>query len=113
MPRTKAKPAQTPHPRADAAELNGTAGEVFTLSEAASYLRLRESEVLQLVTEQGLPTRHVGAEWRFLKAAVQDWLRSDVPPKSNKDAWTELAGAWKDDPGLEDLLKEIEDQRGR
>ena len=73
---------------------------------------MSESDVLRLVTEQGLPTRHVGTEWRFLKVAIEDWLRRDASSKSNKDAWTELAGAWKDDSDLDALLKEIEKQRG-
>jgi excisionase family DNA binding protein len=86
---------------------------VLTLAEAAAYLRLSEADVLRLVNEQGLPVRRLGQEWRFLKAAIQDWLRSGTPPKSNKEAWLELAGVWKDDPYLEDMLKEIYQQRGR
>jgi len=92
---------------------NGLEGEVLTLAEAAEYLRLSESDVLRLVEEQRLPTRQLGREWRFLKAAIQDWLRTGPSPKSNKEAWMELAGAWKDDPYVEEELKEIYRQRGR
>lgn len=113
MPRTKAKPeppAVTPPPAA----ANGPTGEVLTLSEAAVYLRLPEGDVLRLVNEQALPVRQLGNEWRFLKAAIQDWLRTGKPPAlSNKEAWMALAGVWKDDPYLDEMLKEIYKQRGR
>jgi excisionase family DNA binding protein len=71
--------------------------EVLTLSEAAAHLRLPEADVVRLVDEQALPAHRLKNEWRFLKTAIQDWLRS-APPKSNIEAWMELAGVWKDDP---------------
>jgi excisionase family DNA binding protein len=92
---------------------NGAADEVLTLKEAAAYLRLGESDVLRLVSEQGLPARQLGTEWRFLKAAIQDWLRTGPLPKAGKEAWMALAGAWKDDPKVEEELKEIYRRRGR
>jgi excisionase family DNA binding protein len=93
---------------------NGPVSEVFTLEEAAAYLRLPEEDVLRMFHEQGLPARQVGTEWRFLKAAVQRWLGTGTPPlQSNKQAWMALAGAWKDDPYVEEELNEIYRQRGR
>jgi excisionase family DNA binding protein len=80
---------------------------VLTLSEAAAYLRLPEADVLLLIQEQGLPARQVGSEWRFLAAAIRDWLRMGTRPKSNKQAWMELAGVWKDDPCFEEMVHEI------
>jgi excisionase family DNA binding protein len=74
MPRTKKR--QEPAPQAVSASggVNGPAAEVFTLAEAAAYLRLPEQDVLRMIQEQGLPARQVGTEWRFLKAAIQQWL---------------------------------------
>jgi excisionase family DNA binding protein len=113
MPRTKPKPEPAPV-TPPAAPTNGPTGEVLTLSEAAAYLRLPEADVLRLVDEQALPARRLGSEWRFLKAAIQDWLRTGTtPPQSNKEAWMELAGVWKDDPYVEEELKEIYRRRGR
>jgi hypothetical protein len=66
-----------------------------------------------LVDEQALPARRLGNEWRFLKSAIQDWLRTGSPSKSNKEAWLALIGAWKDDPFLEDMVDEINKQRGQ
>jgi excisionase family DNA binding protein len=90
-------------------------GEVLTLAEAAAYLRLTESDVLRWVHEQGLPGRQVGSEWRFLKAAIQDWLSTGSPSalQANKEAWLSLAGAWKDDPDLEKIVEEAYRRRGR
>jgi excisionase family DNA binding protein len=111
MPRTtrqprkpKSRPPQPPAvPEAD----------VLTLPEAAAYLRLPEGEVVRLAREQGLPGRQAGAEWRFLKSAVQDWLKAPPLPRTNKEIWASLAGAWKDDPTIDEFLKEVYRQRGR
>ncbi len=84
--------------------------EVLTLAEAAEYLRISESEIHNLIRQQGLPGRKIGDEWRFLKAGLQDWLRS---PLIQKQRLMELAGAWKDDPYLDEMLKQIFEERGR
>jgi excisionase family DNA binding protein len=69
MPPRKPK-AGGPRP----ASQNGPAADVLTLGEAATYLRLAEADVVRLVEEQGLPSRRLGNEWRFLKGAIQAWL---------------------------------------
>src|SRR5262245_4096321 len=73
MPQAKPKPPpnHTPAPAAAAAP-----GDVLTLAEAAAYLRTSAEEVLRLAREQGLPGRRVGDDCRFLRAALQDWLRT-------------------------------------
>jgi excisionase family DNA binding protein len=81
--------------------------DVVTLAEAAEYLRLSESDVLDLVHNQGLPSRRVGTQWRFLKAAIQDWLR--VPERS--DFLATHCGALKDDPYLDEILERVERER--
>ena len=73
---TKLPPIAPPPPIAPASRLAAPASEVLTLSEAAAYLRVPEAEVLRLAERQELPSRLVGAEWRFLKSALADWLRS-------------------------------------
>jgi excisionase family DNA binding protein len=49
--------------------------EVLTLAETAAYLRVPEEAVLALIRENALPAQQVGREWRFLKRAVDEWLR--------------------------------------
>ena len=113
MPTTKKKPV----PRAVAAPppgTNGPVGEVFTLAEAAAYLRLSEAEIINLHHSQGLPGRFTGSEWRFLKSAIQQWLTSGTPTvQSRKEAQLALAGKYKDDPDLKQICEEAYRQRGR
>jgi excisionase family DNA binding protein len=89
------------------------AAEVLNLGEVATYLRLTEAAVLQLVEEQGLPARRAGDDWRFLLSAVQDWLSKVPRPASNNDAWRALAGVWKDDADFDNFVEEINKERKR
>jgi excisionase family DNA binding protein len=82
------------------------------LSEAATYLRLPEEEVVRLVQYQGLPGRQTNTGWRFLKSALQDWL-SIPPPKPSKEAVLSRIGNWKDHPYVDQELKEVYERRGR
>jgi excisionase family DNA binding protein len=85
---------------------------VLTLDEAAAFLRLPAVEVLRLIREQDLPARRIGTDWRFFKKAIEEWL-SQPPSKANKEGIWAFAGAWKDDPHAEEMLKEIYRRRGR
>jgi excisionase family DNA binding protein len=87
-------------------------GEVLTLDEAAAFLRVEADELLRLVALQGLPARRIGSDWRFLKSALQDWLGTPVP-RPSKEAVLAVIGSWKDDPELDDMLKEIYKRRAR
>jgi excisionase family DNA binding protein len=118
MPRPKSKPMnRTQKPgtastsRTARAHRNQTVEwpEVLTLAEAAAYLRVPEAELARTAGSQGLPGRIIGSEWRFSRDAIQDWLR--LP--SMKHRLLQSAGSWKDDPYLDELLREIERQRER
>ncbi len=115
MPRTK-KPLQTAAPTISSPTTNGSAiqADVLTLVEAATYLRVAEAEVLRLVEEQALPARRVGKDWRFLKAAIQQWLSTaSSTPELRKVAQLALAGKYKDDPDLIRICEDAYRQRGR
>ena len=113
MPRTTKKPVPQPVTPPPAAT-NGPASEVFTLAEAAAYLRLSEAEIVALVHSQNLPGRFTGKEWRFLRSAIQQWLTAGSPtPQSRKEAQLALAGKYKDDPDLMRICEEAYSQRGR
>jgi excisionase family DNA binding protein len=86
--------------------------DVLTLSEAATYLRVAEADVLRLANLNELPGRRIGGGWRFLKAGLQDWLRTP-PKKTGKEALLALAGAWKDDPDIEEIVRQAHQRRGR
>jgi excisionase family DNA binding protein len=90
-------------------EISGERAEVLTLFEAAQYLRVPEAEILELVRGRDLPGRRIGDQWRFLKAALQDWLRS----AEKRDFWSTHFGSLKDDPYLEEILKRVADERAQ
>jgi excisionase family DNA binding protein len=62
------------------------AEDVLTLTEAASYLRVAEDELLRLAERHDVPAQRIGGEWRFLKRALGQWLTfgprffRDYPP---------------------------------
>src|ERR1700738_5375835 len=95
----KEKPKRAAKSAANAAT---TAG-ILTLAEAAAYLRVPEGEVLNFIHNEGLPARKAGDDWRLLKEAIHDWLRS--APRPRKGIWASI-GAFKDDPHLEEIVKE-------
>ena len=85
------------------------AGEVLTLTEAAAYLRVAENQLAELATCQEIPGRQIGGEWRFLKTALANWLATP----SRKGFWESQFGALKDDPHLDEMLRDIYRERGR
>lgn len=116
MPRTKPSPTRTPRASStspSAARTTPELGDVLTLAEAAAYLRVSEPDVVRLIREQGLPGRQIGSEWRFLKSALQKWLGSPSPPPDAKGFWKTHFGAFKDDPYLQEIVREAYKQRGR
>jgi excisionase family DNA binding protein len=56
-------------------EWNGDA--VMTLEEAASFLKVSETTVYQLVRSGELKARKVGREWRILKSQLVEFLKQD------------------------------------
>jgi len=110
MPVPKSKLTRRHRPMPATPPAPGANGEILTLAETAEYLRVTANEVARLIQDQGLPGRRVDDDWRFLKTAVQDWLRA---PPSKKEGILMQIGAFNDDPDLGDMLAEIHRQRGR
>lgn len=106
----KTKP--TPRPKAARNGHPGSAAdaEVLTLSEAAVYLRMPEADVLRMAESQGLAGQKVPDGWRFLKSAIQDWLRA---PRPKRQGILAHIGAFKDDPTLDGMVDDIYRRRGR
>ena len=50
--------------------------ELMTLEEVASYLRVTEKTIYRLLKRRGISAVRVGHQWRFEKAAIDEWLRS-------------------------------------
>src|SRR3954471_8983300 len=113
MPRVKSKPSSPPSTIAPLPAMATETAEILTLTEAADDLRTSPEEVLRLVQEQGLAGRRVGEDYRFLKAAVQDWLRAPTSVQGAEAFWNTHFGALEGDPHLDEMLREIYRQRGR
>lgn len=91
---------------------NGPTGDVLTLAEVSGYLRVSETDLLDLIQSQELPGRCIAGEWRFLKTAIQRWLsapRSSL--QTGKEAQLALAGKYRDDPDLMRICEEAYRQR--
>ena len=86
-----------------------TLPEVLTLEEAADYLRLPKESVEKHAALGRIPGRRIEDTWRFLKTAIDDWLRA----QDSRSILLEQAGALADDESLPDLLRGIYRARGR
>ncbi len=82
---------------------------VLNLREVAEYLRLPEEKIERQVLEGRIPGRRIEDEWRFLKSAVDDWLRS----QDTRAILLNQAGSLSDDEKLDDLRLTIYSKRGR
>jgi putative molybdopterin biosynthesis protein len=52
--------------------------QLFTTSEAAAYLRLKERKIYEMVAEGTVPCTKVTGRWLFPKAELDQWLASSV-----------------------------------
>lgn len=83
--------------------------EVLTLEETASYLKLPLEMIEREASRGHIPGRRIEDTWRFLRSAIDDWLRA----QDSRTILLQQAGALKDDPYLDDLLAAIYRDRGR
>lgn len=83
--------------------------DVLTLEETSEYLRLPVETVMNQAFKGNIPGRKIGDNWRFLKAAIDDWLRS----KNSSAILIAQAGAFADDDSLAQLRATIYQARGR
>ena len=83
--------------------------QVLTIDEVAAYLRLPKETVERQALHGQIPGRCIETTWRFLKAAIDDWLKS----KDSHTVLLQQAGAFADDETLPALRKSIYTKRGR
>jgi len=83
--------------------------DVLTLEEAANYLRLPEETIERQAVQGQIPGRRIEDTWRFLKAAIDDWLRS----YDSRMLLLQQAGALANDKTLHELRATIYAERGR
>jgi len=70
--------------------------DVLTLEEASGYLRLSSETVVSQALKGNIPGRKIENDWRFLKSAIDDWLRS----KNSSSILLAQAGALADDDSI-------------
>ena len=57
-------------------------GDVLTIEELSTYLKISKSTLYKLVREGRIPCQKIGRHWRFRKEAIDNWLeekRADNP----------------------------------
>ena len=83
--------------------------DVLTIEELADYLKLSPEVILTQANQGALPGRQIANTWRFLKDAIDDWLRV----QDSRAILIHQAGALADDESLENLRRKVYDDRGR
>jgi excisionase family DNA binding protein len=109
--------------------MTATIHEVLTLEEAADYLRLPVETIEREAARGRIPGRRIEDTWRFLKSAIDEWLRDwesrgelfqgqpdeldarRVP--DSREVLLRQAGALGDDESLSELRDSIYAKRGR
>jgi excisionase family DNA binding protein len=86
-----------------------TTPDVLTLEEAASYLRLPKEIIERQAAKGYIPGRRIEDTWRFLRAAIDDWLRTH----DSRTILLQQAGALANDEALPALRAAIYAERGR
>ncbi len=86
-----------------------TIPDVLTLEETSEYLRLPVETILRQAVQGNIPGRQIEDDWRFLKVAIDDWLRS----KNSHYILLSQAGAFVNDDSLAQLREKIYQGRGR
>ncbi len=86
-----------------------TIPDVLTLEEASDYLRLSIETVANLALKGNIPGRKIENDWRFLRSAIDDWLRA----KNSSSVLLSQAGILADDDSLTQLRASIYQARER
>ncbi len=86
-----------------------TIPDVLTLEETSAYLRISIETVTDQALKGNIPGRKIESDWRFLKAAIDEWLRS----KNTSSILISQAGALADDESLTQLRESIYQARER
>ncbi len=56
--------------------------DIMTAQEAAGFLRVHMATLRRLTQSGAIPARKVGAQWRYSRAALYEWLTDGNNPNS-------------------------------
>ena len=83
--------------------------DILTLEEVADYLRLPKEIIERQALQGQIPGRKIEDTWRFLKTAINDWLRA----QDSRTILLQQAGVFSEDDILANLRETIYAARGR
>jgi len=83
--------------------------DVLTLDEVSDYLRLSREVIEQEAAQGHLPGKRILDEWRFLKTAVDEWLKTP----DGKTSMLRQVASFADDKTMSDMREVIYADRGR
>jgi excisionase family DNA binding protein len=86
-----------------------TLPDILTLEETSDYLRLPIETIEGQASKGNIPGRKIAGDWRFLKTAVDDWLRA----KNSRLTLLNQAGAFASDDSLAQMREAIYQARER
>lgn len=52
--------------------------EVFTLEEAAAFLKATEYSIREAAKTGKIPAKKIGGQWRFTKKTIMEWLETSL-----------------------------------
>jgi len=52
--------------------------DILTIQEVAIYLKVAERTVYRLAAAKKIPAFKVGGSWRFSRAEIERWIKSQV-----------------------------------
>jgi excisionase family DNA binding protein len=61
--------------------------EIFTIKELSEHLRVHPTTIYRLLRQGRLPGFRVGSNWRFNRAAIEEWEKhqaSEPQPAANR-----------------------------
>ena len=85
------------------------AEDVLTLEEVAEYLRVPKQAIERQAVLGQIPGRKIEDTWRFLRAAINEWLRA----QDSRTVLLQQAGVFADDDTLPKLREAVYAARGR
>jgi excisionase family DNA binding protein len=60
--------------------MNNTTDNIMTVKEVADYLRVNQRTVYRLAVDGRIPGFKVGANWRFKRGDIDEWIAAQLAP---------------------------------